>query len=73
MVEINKIKAQLVKTFQMKDLAAVKQILGIKVYRDKKNGELLLQHDSMENKLMRFIMNIVKLVNAPLAFHCNFS
>jgi hypothetical protein len=42
MVEINRLKAQLVRMFQMKDLGATKQILGIEVHRDEKNGKLWL-------------------------------
>jgi ATP-binding cassette subfamily B (MDR/TAP) protein 1 len=50
----------------MKDLGATKQILGIEVYRDGKNGKLRLS-------LMRFSMNFVKPINIPLAFHCKLS
>jgi hypothetical protein len=42
MVEFNKLKAQLVRIFQMKDLGTKKQILGIEVHRDEKNGKLWL-------------------------------
>jgi len=42
MVEISRLKAQLIKMFQMKDLGATKQILGIEVYKDVKNGKLWL-------------------------------
>jgi hypothetical protein len=36
MVEINRLKAQMARTFDMKDLGATKQILGIEIHRDKK-------------------------------------
>jgi hypothetical protein len=43
--------------FQMKDLGAEKQILGIGVHIDGKNGKFWLsQQKSMENILMRFSM-----------------
>ena len=42
MVEINRLKAQLARAFDMKDLGAAKQILGMEIHRDNKNGKLLL-------------------------------
>jgi hypothetical protein len=39
MVEINKLKAQLDMTFDMKDLGATKQILGIEIHKDEKHGK----------------------------------
>jgi hypothetical protein len=39
MVEINGLKAQLIMMFWMKDLGEAKQILGIEVYKNKKNGK----------------------------------
>ena len=42
MSEINDLKAQLSKTFDMKDLGAAKQILGIEIHRDRKNYRLWL-------------------------------
>jgi hypothetical protein len=69
MVEINRLKAQLAKAFDMKDLGAIKQILGM-IHRDKKNGKLwLLQQKYVEKILMRFSMNNVKPVHIPLASH----
>ena len=38
--EINNLKNQLSKQFAMKDLGAVKQILGMRIIRDKANGTL---------------------------------
>ena len=40
--EINDLKKQLSKQFVMKDLGAVKQILGMRIIRDKANGTLKL-------------------------------
>ena len=41
MVEISRLKAQMDRTFDMKDLGAAKQIIiGIEIHRDKRNGML---------------------------------
>ena len=40
--EINNSKKQLSKQFAMKDLGAAKQILGMRIIRDKANGTLKL-------------------------------
>jgi len=42
MFEINRLKAQLARAFDMKDLGATKQILGMEIHRDRKNGKLWL-------------------------------
>jgi hypothetical protein len=39
-VDINRLKAQLARAFDMKDLGAVKQIVGMEIHRDRKNGKL---------------------------------
>eukprot|EP00253_Pinus_taeda_P008986 PITA_08986 len=38
--EINRLKAQLYRAFDMKDLGATKHILGMEIHRDRKNGHL---------------------------------
>jgi hypothetical protein len=74
MVEINRLKAQLARTFDMKDLGATKQILGMEIHRDRKNGKLWLsQQKYVEKILMRFGMNNVKPVQIPLASHFKLS
>ena len=45
--EINNLKKQLSKQFAMKDLGAVKQILDMRIIRDKANGTLKLHSQSM--------------------------
>ena len=40
MGEISKLKAQMARAFDMKDLGAAKQILGIEIHRDRKNGKI---------------------------------
>ena len=37
---INKLKAQMDRNFDMKDLGVAKQILGIEIHRDRRNGKL---------------------------------
>jgi hypothetical protein len=73
MIEINRLKAQLARTFDMKDLGATKQILGIEIHKDKKHGKLWLsQQKYVEKILMIFGMNNVKPINIPLASHFKF-
>jgi hypothetical protein len=74
MVEINRLKAQMARTFDMKDLGATKQILGIEIHRDRKNGKLWIsQQKYVEKILLRFGMNNVKPVNIPFASHFKIS
>ena len=42
MVDINRLKAQLDRAFDMKILGETKQILGMEIHRDKKNGKMWL-------------------------------
>ena len=42
MEEISRLKAQLSRMFEMKDLGAEKHILGMEIHRDRKNGKLWL-------------------------------
>jgi hypothetical protein len=74
MVKINKLKAQLARAFDMKDLGATKQILGMEIHRDRKNGKLWLsQQKYVERILMRFDKNNVKPIQIPLASHFKIS
>jgi hypothetical protein len=58
----------------MKDLGVEKQILGMEIHRDKKNGKLWLsQQKYVEKILMIFGMNNVKLIQIPLASHFKIS
>ena len=60
MAEINKLKIQLARTFDMKDLGATKQILGIEIHRDKEHGKLWLsQKKYVEKILIIFSMHLV--------------
>ena len=56
--EINDLKKQLSKQFAMKDLGATKQILGMKITRDKANATLKLsQIEYVKKVLSSFNMN----------------
>jgi hypothetical protein len=41
-IEINGLKAQMARMFDMKDLGASKQILGMEIFRDRRNGKIWL-------------------------------
>ena len=57
MQEINVLKRKLANSFAMKDLGAAKQILGMRITRDRKNHQLTLsQSEYIENLLKRFSM-----------------
>ena len=72
--EINNLKKQLSKQFAMKDLGATKQILGIRIIRDKANGTLKLTQSEYEKKVLcKFNMNEAKPVSTPLGSHFKLS
>ena len=66
-VEIDKLKAQLSKTFEMKDLKEAKKILGMQIKRDKAKDTVWLSHTAYLKKvLQKFGINgNVKPVNTP--------
>ena len=58
----------------MKDLGAAKQILGMRIIRDKANGTLKLsQSEYVKKVLNRFNMNEAKPVSTPLGSHLKLS
>ena len=70
MQEINVLKRKLANSFVMKDLGAAKQILGMRITRDRKNRKLTLsQSEYIEKVLERFKMQDAKLVSTPLDNH----
>ena len=72
--EINNLKKQLSKQFTMKDLGAAKQILGMRIIRDKGNGTLKLsQSEYVKKVLNKFNMNEAKPVSTPLGSHFKLS
>ena len=61
-IEMNRLKDQMDRMFNMKDLVPTKQILGMEIFRDKRNGKIWFsQQNYVENILLRFGMNNVKL------------
>ena len=50
--EINNLKKQLSKQFAMKDLGAAKQILGMRIIKDKVNGTLKLSQSEYVKKVL---------------------
>ena len=72
--EIDKLKQQLSKQFEMKDLGAVKQILGMRIIRDKDKGILkLLETKYVKKVLSMFNMDNAKPVSTPLGNHLQLS
>ena len=54
------LKAQMARNFDMKDIGAAKQILGIEIHRDKKSGKLSFSQEKYVEKILeRFEMNKV--------------
>ena len=58
----------------MKDLGAAKQILGMRITRDRKNHKLTLsQGEYIEKVLQSFRMQNAKPISTPLASHFKLS
>ena len=71
---IDRLKEQLGKSFAMKDMGAAKQILGIRIIRDRKEKKLWLsQEHYIKRVLQRFHMEKAKVVSTPLATHFKLS
>ena len=65
--EIRKVKVQLNKEFEMKDLGTTKKILGMEIMRNRKAGKLnLSQKWYIEKVFHRFNMQNAKPVSTPL-------
>ena len=72
--KIEKLKRELSKSFAMKDLGSVKQILGMKISHARKNGKLWLSQEAYIKKVIeRFNMSKAKSVSSPLAGHFKFT
>ena len=72
--EISKLKEELAKSFDMKDLIPAKKILGMEITCDRKNRILWLSQESyVEQILERFNMKEAKLVTMPLGGHFKLS
>ena len=74
MDDIRRLKHQLSKEFDMKDLGPAKKILGMQITRDKHNQILQLsQSEYIRRVLQRFNMGDAKPVSTPLASHFRLS
>lgn len=74
MKRIVKVKKMLSLQFAMKDLGEAKNILVMKIIRDKKNKKLWLSQEDYVNKVLkRFNMDKAKLAATPLASHFKLS
>ena len=72
--EIDRVKVQLSREFEMKDLGVTKKILGMEISRDRKASVLhLSQRGYIEKILSRFNMMNAKPVSTPLASHFRLS
>jgi ATP-binding cassette subfamily B (MDR/TAP) protein 1 len=74
--EITKLKTQLSKEFEMKDLVVAKKILDMKIVRDRKSRKLYLsqsQRGYIKKVLHRFNMHNTKPVSTLLAAHFRLS
>jgi len=68
------LKKQLSKSFAMKDLGPAKQILGMRIERDRNTNKLYLSQEKyIEKVLCRFKMDNAKVVSCPLAAHFQLS
>ena len=66
--KIDRLKKELSKSFALKDLELVKQILGMKISCDRKNRKLWLSQESyIEKVLERFNISKAKAICSPLA------
>jgi len=74
-VEIDRLKAQLSKEFEMKDLGEAKKILSMEINRDREREKLWLsQKQYLQKVLQRFgIHKDTKPVSTPLAPHLKLS
>ena len=71
---INRLKVELSKTFDMKDLGPSKHILGMQITRDRESKKLWLSQETyIERILERFNMQYSKPVSTPLATHFKLS
>ena len=72
--KIDKLKNELSKSFEMKDLGSTSQILSIKISQDRTYRKLWLSQESyIEKVLDKFNMGKAKLVSSPLGSHLKLS
>lgn len=69
-----RLKEDLSKSFDMKDLGPAKEILGMQITHDREAGKLRLSQEKyIERVLERFNMKHAKPVSTPLAGHFKLS
>ena len=74
MLEVEKLKEQFSKEFDMKDLGEARKILGMEIFRDRTNGFLYLsQRRYIKKVLKRFFIDIAKVDSTPFGSHFLFS
>ena len=74
MAKIKKLKKQLSKEFAMKDLGEAKQILRMRIMRDRTVGTVKLSEEGYIQKVLsRFNMQDAKSINTPLESHFKLS
>jgi hypothetical protein len=74
MDKIQMLKKQLLSEFDMKDLGVAKQIIGMRINRDKQMGTLQLSQEEYTDRILkRFSMSDAKPVSTPLANHFRLS
>ena len=74
MDEIQELKKQLLSEFDMKDLGAAKQILGMRINKDNQMSTLQLSKEEYIDRILkRFSISDAKPVNTPLASHFRLS
>lgn len=70
--EARLLKDELSRHFHVKDLGQISHILGMKVQRNRENGELRLSQDQYIQKILdKFQMSDCKTVGTPLEQNCN--
>ena len=71
---IDRLKRDMSKTFDMKDLGPARQILGMQIHRDRNAKKLWLSQEKyVELVLVRFNMKDAKPDSMPLASHFKLS
>ena len=65
---INRLKAQMDRTFDMKDLEVAKKILGIEIHKYRRNGKLSFSQEKYVEK----ILLLLSLMDLPLLLFMNF-
>ena len=72
--EIQRVKDDLSKAFDMKDLGSASRILGMDIVRDRSKKEIWLnQSDYVDRVIEKFKMEEIKGVGTPLALHFRLS